>query len=376
MSTTKKRPKLPEALPWSWLIGSDTKLRLRMAQQLLLSGLVVANAVVLAYAVKMSGTPWALWQLWVAVALGAQALVLLALRLGWTRRFKDPGLSVPQMVLMLTLTALAYPLAGPLRSLTVPVMMLVLAFGSFQPPGPVLMRLSLLALALAWAAIAFDHWVWPRTSAFNENFGHLLFTLVCFPGLALLAARLVHLRARLKEQHQSLNEALSRINRLATRDDLTGLYNRRHGKHVLQQALQRQRRTRAGLLAVVLDLDHFKKINDTKGHAAGDAVLRSFARGLKESLRKGDTAVRWGGEEFVVVLEPSTGGGLLAWVARLKLALERQPLVRERPELRFTFSGGASISRPGDTLEAWLERADQALYRAKAEGRDRVLSAD
>ena len=375
MSTTK-RPKTPEHLPWRRLIGSDTKLRLRMAQQLLSTGLVLANAVVLAYAVRLTGSPWSMWGLWAALALGTQGLILLAIRLGWTHRLKDPSLSVPQIALMLTLTAAAYPLAGPLRSLVVPVMMLVLAFGMFQPPGPALLRLSYLALALAWAAMAFDYWVWPRTSAFSENFGHLLFTLVCFPGLALLAARLVHLRARLKEQHQSRNEALSRIHRLATRDDLTGLYNRRHGKHVLQQALQRQRRTRAGLLAVVLDLDHFKKINDTQGHAAGDAVLRCFAKALKESLRKGDTAVRWGGEEFVVVLEPSTGGGLLAWVARLKLALERQPLVRERPELRFTFSGGSSISRSGDTLESWLERADQALYRAKGEGRDRVLSAD
>ena len=74
-------------------------------------------------------------------------------------------------------------------------------------------------------------------------------------------------------------------------------------------------------------------------------------------------------------MTPTASEGLLAWVARLKLAIERQPLVTERPELRFTFSGGAAFWQPGESLEHWLERADAALYRAKAEGRDRVIQA-
>lgn len=365
---------LPPA-PWEWLLGQDSRLRLRMAQQLLSLGLVAANSLVLGYAVLLAHTPIELWLGWTALALSLQTGIVLAVRLGWTRRLADPSLAVPQMQLMLLLTAMAYPLAGPLRSLAVPVMMMVLAFGMFQPPGPVMLRLTGLALALAMTAMSFDLWIWPRRSLPEDNIGHALFALVCFPGLGVLALRMARLRARLREQRQSLNEALQRIHRLATRDDLTGLYNRRHGKHVLQQALQRQKRSPSGLLAVLIDLDHFKKINDSKGHAAGDAVLRCFAKALAASLRKGDSAVRWGGEEFVVALVPGAGEGLLAWVARLKLVLERQALWRERPELRFTFSGGAAHWQPGETLEAWLERADKALYRAKAEGRDRVLMA-
>lgn len=373
--TRRRAPRPSEPAPWSALLGQDERTRLRMAQQLLSLALVAANALVLGYAVALSQTPVVLWLGWTALALGLQGAIALAIRLGWTRRLSDPSLAVPQMQLMLLLTAMAYPLAGPLRSLAVPVMLLVLAFGMFQPPGPAMLRLTGLALALVMTAMSFDLWLWPRRSLAEENVGHALFALVCFPGMGVLVLRMARLRARLREQRQSLNEALQRIHRLATRDDLTGIYNRRHGKHVLQQSLQRQKRKPTGLLAVLLDLDHFKKINDGKGHAAGDAVLRCFSKALKESLRKGDTAVRWGGEEFVVVLEPSANDGLLAWVARLKLALERQPLLRERPELRFTFSGGAAHWRDGETLEAMLERADKALYRAKSEGRDRVLMA-
>jgi len=370
-----KRRQTDTPLPLEGLLGREPKLRHRMAQQLLSFGLVLANSLMLGYAVLLARTPLGWWLLWVGVALAVQLSISLAVRLGWTARLADPSLASTQIGLMLLLGAAAYPLSGQLRGLVVPMMMLTLAFGLFAPSGQAMLRLNALGLALILAAMGFDFWVWPGRAQPAETMGHALFAMVCFPGLGLLLLRMARLRERQREQRQALNEALTRINRLATRDDLTGLYNRRHGKHVLQQALQRQKRKPTGLLAVLLDLDHFKKINDTKGHAAGDAVLRCFAKALHQSLRKGDTAVRWGGEEFVVLLEPTASEGLLAWVARLKLAIERQPLVTERPELRFTFSGGAAFWRPGESLEHWLERADAALYRAKAEGRDRIVEA-
>ena len=366
-----KRRQTDTPLPLEGLLGREPKLRHRMAQQLLSFGLVLANSLMLGYAVLLARTPLGWWLLWVGVALAVQLSISLAVRLGWTARLADPSLASTQIGLMLLLGAAAYPLSGQLRGLVVPMMMLTLAFGLFAPSGQAMLRLNALGLALILAAMGFDFWVWPGRAQPAETMGHALFAMVCFPGLGLLLLRMARLRERQREQRQALNEALTRINRLATRDDLTGLYNPRHGK----QALQRQKRKPTGLLAVLLDLDHFKKINDTKGHAAGDAVLRCFAKALHQSLRKGDTAVRWGGEEFVVLLEPTASEGLLAWVARLKLAIERQPLVTERPELRFTFSGGAAFWRPGESLEHWLERADAALYRAKAEGRDRIVEA-
>ncbi|MBH9553579.1 GGDEF domain-containing protein [Inhella gelatinilytica] len=362
-----------DALPLAGMLGSERRLRIRMGQQVLSLALVFGNGLLLTYAAHLAGTPTWVTGLWFALAVGFQLMMALAVRLEWTAGRDDPSLAAVQIGVMVLLGAAAYPLAGPLRALAVPTLLITLAFGMFARCGQAMFRLTVLGLLLLLAVMGLDYWVWPGRSSPDENIGHALCALFTFPALGLLMHRMARLRDRQREQRQALNEALVRIKRLARRDDLTGLYNRRQGKRVMLEALQRQKRAPTGLLVVLLDLDHFKKINDTQGHAAGDAVLRCFAKALTQSLRKGDAAVRWGGEEFLAVLEPTAQEGLVAWLARLKLGIERQPLVTERPELRFTFSGGAAFWRHGESLEAWVDRADQALYRAKAEGRDRVL---
>jgi diguanylate cyclase (GGDEF)-like protein len=164
---------------------------------------------------------------------------------------------------------------------------------------------------------------------------------------------------------------------LAVRDGLTGLYNRRAFNELLAAAIANEdRRTAGGLGLVILDLDHFKKLNDTYGHPAGDAALRSLARLLTQHLRKGDQAARYGGEEFVVILPGSDEERSMGAAERLRAALQKHRFVFEGARIPLSASFGVAIwPADGKEPEVLLSASDRALYAAKQTGRNRVVAA-
>ncbi len=127
------------------------------------------------------------------------------------------------------------------------------------------------------------------------------------------------------------------------------------------------------LSLVLIDLDHFKTINDRHGHAVGDAVLREFAQALREGLRESDGAGRWGGEEFLLVLPGMPASAAAAFVDRLHGVVARRVLDATLPELRVSFSAGVSECAGGEVVQDAIARADHALYRAKDAGRGRTI---
>jgi diguanylate cyclase (GGDEF)-like protein len=164
---------------------------------------------------------------------------------------------------------------------------------------------------------------------------------------------------------------------LAVRDGLTNLYNRRAFNELLVQAVAREERQTDGRLALILlDLDHFKKLNDTYGHPAGDAALRASARVLTQLLRKGDQAARYGGEEFVVILPGTDEEGALLLAERVREGLQKHRLVFEGARIAIAASFGAAVwPSDGKDPEALLGAADRALYASKQAGRNRVTPA-
>ena len=164
---------------------------------------------------------------------------------------------------------------------------------------------------------------------------------------------------------------------LAVRDGLTGLYNRRaFGELLLASIANEDRRGDGRLGLVMLDLDHFKKLNDTYGHPAGDAALRSLARLLHQHLRKGDQAARYGGEEFVVILPGSDAERSHGAAERLRSALQKHRFVFEGARIPLTASLGVAVwPADGREAEALVAAADRALYAAKQAGRNRVVSS-
>ena len=156
---------------------------------------------------------------------------------------------------------------------------------------------------------------------------------------------------------------------LATRDALTGLKNRRAMEQDLQQAILLSRRSRTPYGLAIVDLDHFKRINDRYGHAAGDDVLAGFAGLLRKSVRQVDGVYRFGGEEFLVLLPGADTAGLQTVVSTLRARIAAH---MRSPDGKLTASLGAATLRPGESAETWFARADAALYRAKGLGRDRA----
>jgi len=175
-----------------------------------------------------------------------------------------------------------------------------------------------------------------------------------------------------------LGETLEALRRMATRDQLTGLLNRREFERILNEEDERVRRFGHSLALVMVDIDHFKRVNDTHGHSAGDVVLREVARRVADEVRTVDRAVRFGGEELVLILVQTDRAGALDVARRVCAAVEREPiLVSDTVALNVTVSAGAAAmpedAKSGLTL---LNAADQALYAAKARGRNRAVAFD
>jgi two-component system cell cycle response regulator len=177
---------------------------------------------------------------------------------------------------------------------------------------------------------------------------------------------------RVKRLHDALLDANRRLARQALTDDLTGLANRRHGGRQLERAVALCVRHGRLLALVRVDVDHFKAINDSHGHGAGDQVLVEVARRLESAVRGGDELARWGGDEFVALLPDTDKAGALRAAERLRAAVAAAPVGAAGTELAVTISVGWA-HWAGDTPDDLLARADRALYRAKDAGRDTVF---
>lgn len=170
---------------------------------------------------------------------------------------------------------------------------------------------------------------------------------------------------------------IEQLQKAATHDSLTGIFNRRHGAGILSNEIQRCRRFKRELSVAMIDLDHFKQINDTYGHAYGDLVLNSVVATISTTLRDADTFCRWGGEEFLIVLPETTLNNAVLWAERARKSIESEAIkFSEEQAVSITASFGlASLSSNDTTAENLIKRADDALYRVKSTGRNQVFIA-
>jgi diguanylate cyclase (GGDEF)-like protein len=188
--------------------------------------------------------------------------------------------------------------------------------------------------------------------------------------------RLADVNVQLREQLRIIEELRNELAEQAVRDELTGLHNRRHLLSQLERELDQARSEAVALSVILLDVDHFKQVNDRFGHAVGDRLLTATARGLSGTMRRWDTLARYGGEEFVVVL-PGTGMDealVMAEMLRARCATTTVD-TRSGPVSTTVSAGVATFPECGWTAAELLASADDALYAAKRSGRDRVVCA-
>lgn len=191
-----------------------------------------------------------------------------------------------------------------------------------------------------------------------------------------LVARL-RVQLKIKTLQDSLRESNRQLERLSTTDPLTGLANRRSFMDRLEISLQQGRRTKMPLGLIMIDLDHFKIVNDTCGHQGGDQVLREVAGLLGSQMRPYDLAARFGGEEFALILPETDLVGCCGVAERLRDEVARHSFRPPAAEVKMTASFGvATLGGSECTTESLIRRADAALYRAKNLGRNRVIAAE
>jgi diguanylate cyclase len=173
-----------------------------------------------------------------------------------------------------------------------------------------------------------------------------------------------------------LEGKLAELSELVREDQLTGSLNRRGLDEVFEREVARSERRKSPLCIAMLDLDDFKKLNDTHGHTAGDHALIHLVKVVKDTLRVMDVIARFGGEEFMIVLPETPLEDAVQTVTRVQRELTKQIFMYNNQRLLITFSAGVALHHPGEVQESIIKRADEALYKAKKAGKNRVVAAE
>ena len=205
------------------------------------------------------------------------------------------------------------------------------------------------------------------------SLGAIDYILKPYSPLIVLARIRNHLA--LQKAHRDLKAANAELTRLATTDFLTGVWNRRRFMELGEAEVARVRRSGRSFGMAMMDVDHFKSVNDTHGHDAGDNVLWALAEACVDRLRNVDVVGRMGGEEFALILPETDPQGAMLTVERLREYLSELAIPIDSGTLTVTVSIGVTTVRdPSDTIEGALKRADEALYKAKGSGRNRTVA--
>jgi len=341
---------------------------------LLLAALVTATVVALLVYATAIGVAQARHIGWLAGFFGVFMVgFYAAIRSGFNRRFSDPTLALPQVISAQSLIATGYAMTGPVHGATVIMLSLVMVFGMFSLRPAALRVASLYTVAVMGAVMYWCVRHQPEQYPARLELFNFALTAIVMIAISQLSGQLMDMRTRVKTQKIALEQALTHIKEMAARDELTGLPNRRRMMDLLQEHATRHARGGPRFYVCIIDLDHFKSINDTFGHAAGDAVLRAFASQAQQVLRGTDMIGRWGGEEFLLLLPETPPGEPTLGVARLRDTLAVMPASPSLPDLRVRFSAGFARYEDGEPIDQAIERADRALYAAKSAGRNRSV---
>ena len=336
--------------------------------------------VMLCWALGFLGTPHV--SVYAAVALAFNLVVYVMIRSGINQRFKDPSLTFLQIAVPAMLGLYIMFFAGLARGAFLLLGLAMFSFGMFRFKARGFMQLA--ALILSVYAVLVALLLYSHADSVNLQLELLLWVAfaMALGQFSFLAGMVGGLRRNVGEknlalarQNSELEVALQRISDMAIRDELTGVYNRRYLMERITEETHRCQRNGSAFCICMVDIDWFKKINDTYGHQPGDEVIRSVARCASGALRQLDFFGRYGGEEFVMVLTDTPLEGAMVTAERVRARIERLDFAGIAPDVRVTVSIGVAEHIRRTDSGATLKRADEALYRAKEAGRNRSEAA-
>jgi diguanylate cyclase len=362
---------LHSALRHLW--GDDPKTRIRLQQWSVVVAIYLGSMLVIGVWVAAGWLSARAFALWCTLVVGGLGSFYAAIRSGWSRRFVDGAMTEAQIAFAVVTVLWGYATAGDMRSPTLFPLMVILTFGAFSLGWRRMFALAGLSLAAMAATMGGMHHVAaPGRLDWRVDIANLMIAAVMLPASSAVAGLLGALRRRMRQQRAELTAALERIQELAIRDELTTLANRRHAQTLLEVERRRSARSGRPHVVAIVDVDHFKRINDSQGHGEGDKALQRFAIDAVALLRAHDVVARWGGEEFLILMPETTLATACDAMERLREAVAAAPPPGGGPP--FTVSVGVAESRPHEPVLELVARADRALYVAKRRGRDRVVA--
>ncbi len=365
----------PKGEGLQWLLGKEQEQRVNLSFWLNVSSLYLLLLLALFVVAYVGLADMRKVLLLSALCVVSLIALYVALRSGWSKKRKDPALTEAQMVGSLIFVSMAYWINPYGFSTAMMLIAFILMFGAFTLSDAHCRRMGWIGVGIISFTMILGTATEPDLFPLSLIVFNLIPLLIVLPSVARMAGRLSTIRMQLRAQKKELEATMDRLNRVATEDELTGLPNRRRALEALAHEERRSARQPKSPCVAILDIDHFKKINDTLGHAAGDLVLKIFAKTCTAALRDTDLLARWGGEEFMLLMPDTPPVDAALVLQRLHDALANPAVWKVAPECKVTFSAGYTEHVPGESMETSLARADAALYRAKDEGRNRSMSS-
>jgi diguanylate cyclase len=357
------------------LLTTDPVQRVRLSQALLAMGLMTAGVAAMHYfvwiGVASSGGVW----VWTALSLAGMAVAFALIRGGWSRRLADPSLTAPQMIYAISSGAAAYALVGAGRGGVFPIVMVILMFGMFIITPRQMARITLYAVAVFGVTMATMASLRPLEYPPAIELGHFIMVATMMPAASILAARLAAMRQRSRQQRSELMAALAHIRELATRDELTGLINRRHLLELMAQEHQRCVRSGHTFCVALFEVDAFAAQVARLGAGGEDQLLRGVAEQAQRVVRVADVLASWGGARFALLMSDTRAGLARAGLDRLRESVAQARVAAADEAMRVTLSAGLAEHHAGETVEQTLARAETALSEARGNNGSRMVVA-
>ena len=364
------------AVDFSLIPRDDAAQALRLRRFFISFGIYVIN-LSLSYLAYLSGimSLQALYWNWIII-LSINVVLFIVFRTGLNKRMKDPSLTAPQICIASLVVMYGIFFVYEARSILFAVYVLILLFGIFRLNTKQFLGVSAFILATYAVDIFLLHVFRPQDIDINAEIFQWFALTVVLISVSFIGGNISALRHELSTSRKKLRKSLEIIQEMAIHDDLTGFYNRRHLMELIESEKNRSIRTGAVFSLAMLDIDHFKKINDTFGHQVGDRVLITFSAIIRSILRKTDFCGRYGGEEFLVVLTDTDLKAAKVFAERIRSTVEESSFAEIGEKSKVTVSIGLAESRKSENIEKTISRADEAMYAAKRKGRNRVEVCD
>ena len=351
-------------------------LRKRRLGMAFLTYIVPFSLVVLFWAQGM--IPFKLVIYYVVYAFLVNFVFLLAFLFNVNLKLSEPSLAAPQMTASIipALFVMYFLDDGQARAIFLLILAIPLIYGILALNTRQFIKVGGLFLLLYSAMVLSLWWKRPEVLVGPLEAIQVISFVLAIASSSIIGGFINGLRIKIRKRNRELNDAVRTIEALVNVDSLTGVYNRRYLFGMLSQEVMRHRRTKAPFSVCIMDIDHFKQVNDVYGHQAGDEILREVACRVSEGLRSTDFFGRYGGEEFLMILLQTPLEGALVKAEKVRKEIRSLRFPNVSKTLKVTISIGVAEYRQGEDIDETLSRADKSLYSAKRTGRNRVSAEE